>query len=575
MDLSVNQRQNEPDSTAENPQNEDDKLDDVTQKLWQGRKNIKKIHYENIKNQVEFYFSPANLAKDRFMAKLIQEDQCKWYTKLIKWNKFYLNIFVDVPLAVFMKFNKVKNILNGSESEAIIKKALSRSTILELSEDETKVRRKENAPIKSQEEIDDCTLYIEQIPINSTHESISAVFSRFGKVNYVSLPRYKKSRQIKQFGFVEFDDKESIMKAINCFKKVDGVLQFASIKAENLLSITTHEKEEPEKPEENEAKSNENYADEPPAKKARIEVVEVAESEVDVPAAENKKDDDEVEKIEEATSSQENEDEPSKAAADSSINDEKVESTSDDAVKKKKNRHHKKKPGQKSFFDERTMAMKIMRKKDWKKMRNAYLNLERQKAKEIKKILRESYNKRNNNKIPEGQKFSPLTTASPRINFYGSPNDREDPADAACPPREASTASGLAFIPGVIVNIKFREPCLDFKEIKKEFKQYSYCNYVDILEGGAQCFIRVDAPNSAQELASQYSSCEYETEILKDGAEKEYWKKIFEKRDGKKGKEVPKKEQQVKRRRGREKLLDKISKAAQHIRFDDTEDVVE
>lgn len=78
MDLSVNQqRLNEPDSTAENPQNDDDKREDVNQKLWQGRKNIKKIHYQNIMNQVEFYFSPANLAKDRFMSKLIKEDQCE------------------------------------------------------------------------------------------------------------------------------------------------------------------------------------------------------------------------------------------------------------------------------------------------------------------------------------------------------------------------------------------------------------------------------------------------------------------------------------------------------------------
>lgn len=472
-----------------------------------------------------------------------------------------------------MGFNKIKNILNGSESEAIIRKALSRSTILELSEDETKVRRKENATIKTQEEIDECTLYVEQIPINSTHESISAVFARFGKVNYVSLPRYKKSRQIKQFGFVEFDDKESIMKAINCFKRVDGVLQFASIKAENLLSITTHEKDEPA----NEAKSTEQEDDEPPTKKARIEEPEPFEEKIEETIEEDEKEskDETIEMVEDPSSSQEIVEESSKEEVETPVNDDKVESTSDDVVKKKKNRHHKKKPSQKSFFDERTMAMKIMRKKDWKKMRNAYLNLERQKAKEIKKILRESYNKRNNNKIPEGQKFSPATTASPRINFYGSPNDREDTVDSACPPGEASTASGLAFTPGVIVNIKFREPCLDFKELKKEFKQYSYCNYVDILEGGAQCYIRVDTPNSAQELANQYSSCEYETDILKDAVEKEYWKKIFEKRDSKKGKEIPKKEQPVKRRRGREKLLDKINKAAQHIRFDEAEDIVE
>lgn len=449
-----------------------------------------------------------------------------------------------------MNFNKIKNILNGGPEE-LIRKSLNRSTLLELSEDGTKVRRKDDAPIKTQDEIDECTIYVEQIPLNSTHESISSIFSAFGKVNYVSLPRYKKSRQIKQFGFVEFDSEESITKAINCFKKCDGVLQFSSLKAENLLSIVTHEKEETETAE----KLEENDSEEPPTKKARIDIQVEVKAEVEafkVEDAEQEKSSVEVKEEKAVESAEETE-----PAAESS------EAVEGEAKKKKKNRHHKKKPGRKAFFDERIMAMKIMRKKEWKKMRNAYLNLERQKAKEIKKVLRETYNKRNNNKA---QKFSPA------INFYGSPNDREEQNVEPTVELDANPSSGLVFIPGVIVNIKFREPCLDFKELKKEFKQYSFINYVDILEGGAQCYIRVDSSNSAQELVSLYSSCEYETEILKDEAEKEYWKKIFEKRDGKKSKDkdVPKKEQKpVKRRRGREKLLDKINKAAQHIRFDD------
>lgn len=395
-------------------------------------------------------------------------------------------------------------------------------------------------------------------------------------MNYVSLPRYKKSRQIKQFGFVEFDDKEAIQQAINCFKKVDGVLQYTSLKAENLLSIATHEKgdEEPaDKTEENPTKDEgEEESSEPPAKKSRVEpeseTVEVVE-----PAIEPSESSDVTTDV---SMSEENK-EPETAEDDAKQPVEGETPADESAKKKKKNRQHKKKPAEKAFFDERIMAMKIMRKKEWKKMRNSYLNLERQKAKEIKKILRDSYNKRNNNKVQESQKYSPATTASPRINFYGSPNDREDPMET---PVElhgdfGSQASGLTFTPNVIVNIKFREPCLEFKELKKEFKQYAFVNYVDISEGGAQAFIRVDTPNSAQELVNQYSSCEYETEILKDEVEKEYWKKIFERRDSKKMKEQPKKEQPAKRRRGREKLLEKINKAAQHIRFEENEDVVE
>lgn len=469
-----------------------------------------------------------------------------------------------------MNFNKIKKLLQGGP-ESIIRKALTRSTTLELSEDQTKVKRKDDAPIKTQDEIDEATLYVEQIPINSTHESISSVFSRFGKVNYVSLPRYKKSRQIKQFGFVEFDDLESLDAAINAFKKVDGLLQYSHLKAENLLSITTHEKDDTEvvpKEKEVEAVPDEKESDEPPVKKARLEDEEPqqipdstepcvdAEMPDEVPIKENSPD-------------------TSTDVVDAESKTEEPE-TADGAPKKKKNRCHKKKNNKKAFFDESLLAMKIMRKREWKKLRNGYLNLERQKAKEIKKILRESYNKRHNIKMREIQKFSPVNTASPRINFYGSPNDREDQTEAVFEP-ESSQASGLTFIPGVIVNIKFREPSLDLKEIKKEFKQYPYVAYVDVLESGAECYIRTETPSSAQELVNQYSSCEYETGVLKDDAEKKYWESIFNKRDAKKNKSQPRKEQPaVKRLRGRQKLVDKINKASQHIRFEETtEDTVE
>lgn len=56
-----------------------------------------------------------------------------------------------------MGFNKIKVLLDGG-NENVIKKSLSRSTILELSEDQTKIRRKEGLPMKSQDEIDESTV---------------------------------------------------------------------------------------------------------------------------------------------------------------------------------------------------------------------------------------------------------------------------------------------------------------------------------------------------------------------------------------------------------------------------------
>ena len=121
--------------------------------------------------------------------------------------------------------------------------------------------------------------------------------------------------------------------------------------------------------------------------------------------------------------------------------------------------------------------------------------------------------------------------ASPHISFYGSPKDQDEvmeKATVAEVPEQRPRQQTLTFIPGAIVNIKFREPCVDFKEFKKEMRQFSYVQYVECPEGDFQSFIRCDSATSAQELVSQYSSCEYDTDILKEEVETQYWNKIFE-----------------------------------------------
>lgn len=37
----------------------------------------KKQFYIKLANQMEFYFSPSNLSKDRFLSKMLTEDSCK------------------------------------------------------------------------------------------------------------------------------------------------------------------------------------------------------------------------------------------------------------------------------------------------------------------------------------------------------------------------------------------------------------------------------------------------------------------------------------------------------------------
>lgn len=79
----------------------------------------KKLLYENIRKQMEFYFSDANISKDRFLGDLIKADPF-------------------VPLDTFLKFNMVRKM---TQNIVDIVKALKHSTELELSEDKLKVNK--------------------------------------------------------------------------------------------------------------------------------------------------------------------------------------------------------------------------------------------------------------------------------------------------------------------------------------------------------------------------------------------------------------------------------------------------
>lgn len=106
MDLSINQHQKEPETSSNVIHNDEGKQveqDEAPQKLWKGKKHIKKVFYEKIMNQMEFYFSASNLAKDRFMSQLIQEDPCKLHNILREQLNSILFIF-RCPHLCFLKF---------------------------------------------------------------------------------------------------------------------------------------------------------------------------------------------------------------------------------------------------------------------------------------------------------------------------------------------------------------------------------------------------------------------------------------------------------------------------------------
>jgi len=119
---------------------------------------------------------------------------------------FYL---LDVDLDVFIKFNKMKELTMDVNR---IAKALQGSTILKVSEDGTKVYRL--TPINRKKNMEECTIYVQNLPPDADHDWLISIFSKYGPVVYVSIPRYKSNKKIKGFAFIEFDTPNGVKECI-------------------------------------------------------------------------------------------------------------------------------------------------------------------------------------------------------------------------------------------------------------------------------------------------------------------------------------------------------------------------
>lgn len=235
-----------------------------------------------------------------------------------------------------------------------------------------KVKRKIPLNPKSTEEVENCTLYFENIPQigKVDHDWVISLFQKYGKVNYVSLPKYKKSEKIKGFGFVEFDSPEAVDKAIQMYQEFDGVLSYTVLEAEKLMSITTFQKEK-EKENEEAGKpeileppvEEEEKSGEPPKKKMRTSSKSEEEKEESV---ETPKKSLEPENLPVSQEFQEHkEGEETEGTTEDATTENEGEKGDLSAPPKKKRRKHKKKFNQKTFQgfqDEKIYEIKIMKK---------------------------------------------------------------------------------------------------------------------------------------------------------------------------------------------------------------------
>ncbi|KAF5290271.1 hypothetical protein FQR65_LT11604 [Abscondita terminalis] len=195
----------------------DQSIDENSHKKGRHRK---KQLYKSILRQMEFYFSDSNLSKERFLGQLIQNDP-----------------YVEV--SIFLNFNKIRKLTSNIDD---VTKAISKSDLIELSDDKTRVRRK--VPIKVKENVDECTIYVERLKSDATHEWLTSIFSDFGKVVYVSIPKYPHSNIIKGFAFVEFETEEGAKGALSFFESIDCKIP-SVMEPQKLYSIATFDCKNP------------------------------------------------------------------------------------------------------------------------------------------------------------------------------------------------------------------------------------------------------------------------------------------------------------------------------------------
>lgn len=506
----------------------------------------KKQKYNAIRSQMEFYFSDANLTKDRYLGQRIKDDPF-------------------IPLEEFLKFNRIKPLADCVEDIAI---ALKNSEILLLSDDRSKVRRVTEPTERSN--CEQCTIYVECLPPKADHDWVRNVFAAYGKVAYVSLPKFKYSKKIKEFGFVEFEEESSVQKALKTFQAFGGVLTYEDTDPSKLVSIASFGKEKEE-----EEKNATKQQVEKPAD-GEQELKEGVEEDLEAPPAKRPRKDD----AGDGSEVDEGDKESVASGESGSENDEGANPEEGKNVgkgdacgeAKKKRRRRKGISGVKKEIqqDDKVYELKIMTKQEWRRLRNKYLNLQRAEAKKLKKLFSDSRksSKPNQTRIPNASAPSSKTVkSSPRVNFYGALTDEEAAAEVTKLEEQEQQAVKqplFSFEPGLIVNIKFRVPCANVKDFKAELKQYPYVKYTDLKEADMEAFVRVDKPSSANQLVKEYNSAEYGAQILSGETEKSYWDKIKRDREDKLNKKV----KVEKKLRGRTKLMRKVNT---HIKFDEDE----
>ncbi|KAF7001208.1 hypothetical protein CFC21_016922 [Triticum aestivum] len=160
---------------------------------------------QKIVKQVEYQFSDINLVANEFLLKIMNKDSEGY-----------------VPLSVISSWKKIKSL--GATNQMLVK-ALRTSTKLIVSDDGKKVRRRQPFTEKHKEELQSRMIIAENLPEDSSRNSLEKVFSVVGSVKNIKIchpqepssARASKSDTLvsnKMHALVEYETSQQAEKAV-------------------------------------------------------------------------------------------------------------------------------------------------------------------------------------------------------------------------------------------------------------------------------------------------------------------------------------------------------------------------
>uniref|UniRef100_UPI00398EB093 lupus La protein isoform X2 n=1 Tax=Pristiophorus japonicus TaxID=55135 RepID=UPI00398EB093 len=169
---------------------------------------------KKICEQIEYYFGDHNLPRDKFLKEQIKLED--------GW----------VPLETMIKFNRLSRLTTDF---TVIVEGLkkSKSGLLEISKDKTKIRRSPSKPLPEFDEYKNSvkarSVYVKGFPTSATLDEIKDWFDENGHVENIQMRRTLQ-RQFKGSVFVVFDNLDSATKFVETpglkYKDTDMIVLF-------------------------------------------------------------------------------------------------------------------------------------------------------------------------------------------------------------------------------------------------------------------------------------------------------------------------------------------------------------